>query len=748
MDIHNILIVTMSMDIGGAETHILELAKSLKALNYNVFVVSNGGIYVNDLKKYGIPHYSLPLHNKNPLNMIKSYTGLKSIVKNNNIDIIHAHARIPSFLCAFVCRKFKIPLVTTAHGIYDTRFGLKYFSNWGIKTIAVSDDIKKYLIESYKIDPCDITVTVNGIDTDRFNKTEKNQKLISEFNLDAAARRILYLGRLDPDSGIYAFKLADAMIQIDRDFPGIEVLITGDGTLSDSLKKKADEINSLLKRRAVILIGARTDIPEIINICDVAVALSRAALESLSCLKPVVLAGNYGYLGLFREEILAECLKTNFTARGHDMPDDTVFISDLEKALSLTNEQIDVLSPLYRATVVRYYSIDAMSRDAVKTYQTALNQFKKNHKPYDFILLGYYGYNNSGDDALLYSIERSLLNKDPDLNLCVLSNLKGKQEFDEMVTVVHRFNLLSVIKSLRKSKVLVFGGGNIIQDVTSLKSLIYYIGILKLGMLLGLKTMLYSNGIGPVNTKTGRYLTAKVLNCVDIITLREQNSFDLLSSLGVSRPRIYLTADETLTLPLPDFKKALPLLKDAEIDISTPYLCVSVRNWPKNPPTFTSDLARVLDLVNDTYGYQVVLLPMQRPNDSSISREICSKMRNKSYILEGDFPSIDLIPVIMGAKMVLGMRLHSLIYAVGTCVPLYGIIYDPKVGSFLESARQAHFTKVGSFNYNEVSTGILSVLNDLENIREELKDGRDELTNKALQNSALAFELLTEAKKN
>ena len=93
-----VLMVTMGLDIGGAETHIVELSKELKKQGVDVSVASNGGVYVAELAENGIEHYEVPLHKRSASLMLKSYLRLKKIIKEMKPDIVHAHARIPSFV--------------------------------------------------------------------------------------------------------------------------------------------------------------------------------------------------------------------------------------------------------------------------------------------------------------------------------------------------------------------------------------------------------------------------------------------------------------------------------------------------------------------------------------------------------------------------------------------------------------------------------------------------------------------------
>ena len=128
----------MQLNIGGAETHVVELAKELKSRGFNVVVTSNGGVYVKELEDAGIKHYIVPLQNKNPLNVIKAKRLLENIIKEEKIDIVHAHARIPAFILGRLHRKMKFPFFTTAHWVFTTKYGLKYITDWGEKTVAVS----------------------------------------------------------------------------------------------------------------------------------------------------------------------------------------------------------------------------------------------------------------------------------------------------------------------------------------------------------------------------------------------------------------------------------------------------------------------------------------------------------------------------------------------------------------------------------------------------------------------------------
>ncbi len=233
--------------------------------------------------------------------MIRSFVLLRRLIKRENPDIVHAHARIPAFVAGMVRRTMKFNFVTSAHGVFETGGGLKYLTNWGDKTVAVSDDIRRYLRESYGVAGQNITVTINGIDTDKFSAGTDSRKIVREFGIDPDAPVICHVSRLDDETVMMAEKLISSMIRINREIPGVQLVIAGGGTMEAYLKKRASEINDEIGRRAIIMTGPRTDINEIVASCDLFVGVSRTALEAMSCEKPVILAGNAGYIGTLPE---------------------------------------------------------------------------------------------------------------------------------------------------------------------------------------------------------------------------------------------------------------------------------------------------------------------------------------------------------------------------------------------------------------------------------------------------------------
>ena len=278
-----ILMTLTRFDIGGAETHVLELSLELQRMGYYVVVASNGGVYEKNLADAGITHYKVPMHLKTPSAVRQSLKQLKNIIKNEQIEIVHAHGRIPAFLCGILKKKMDFTFVTTAHWVFDTSHGLKYITNWGEKVIAVSEDIKTYLIDNYKANPTDIYVTINGIDTVKFSKDADCSDIVEEFSLEQNTKKIVYISRMDSDRALVAFHLAEIVPELVKLNPDIEIVIVGGGNVYDKLEEQVNEINEKLGKRYIVLTGPRTDIYKFCALSDIFVGVSRSALEAMAC---------------------------------------------------------------------------------------------------------------------------------------------------------------------------------------------------------------------------------------------------------------------------------------------------------------------------------------------------------------------------------------------------------------------------------------------------------------------------------
>lgn len=360
----------------------------------------------------------------------------------------------------------------------------------------------------------------------------------------------------------------------------------------------------------------------------------------------------------------------------------------------------------------------------------------------DVVISGYYGFRNNGDDALLKSIIADLRAKRPGIDIIVLS--KNPQETEQIykVRAVNRTNIFGVISALSGTKLLISGGGTLMQDGTSTKSLLYYLWIIRLALLFGKRVMLYANGIGPLNSAKNIERTKKVLNRVNLITLRDRVSYDELASIGVDKPKILLTADPAFGLGGLDAYSGEELLKSHNIPGDKPLLCVSVREWKHAGENFCDTVAKVCDYACLKYGMHAVFLPMQPKNDYGITVDIQNRMNAPSTVIGADYDIESLLALFKEMHMCIGMRLHTLIYSAVSCVPLIGLVYDPKVSGFLDYIGVENYCDVTTMTEQELTDAVDRCVFEYDEIRSRLESGRAALREKAQLNAELAVTLL------
>ncbi|HHY70539.1 MAG TPA: glycosyltransferase family 4 protein, partial [Thermoanaerobacterales bacterium] len=371
-----VLLALMALDAGGAETHAVSLAKQLKKRGVNVIVASHGGKLTKALESIGIEHYTLPLDRKSPSNLIYSVSGLTDIVKKHGVNIIHAHARIPAWVSQWVSFVTGCPYITTSHGIYSTGWGMKLITTWGQKVIAVSEDVKKHLINGFKVSSDKITVIPNGIDLEQFNPKVDSSQVEKQLGLTQEDLKIIYISRLMGARGEIAMRLIEALPEIEKDFPAVKLVVVGEGDKYQAISQLAAEYNSKALQDKVIVTGARLDTPLFMNMADVAVGVGRVALEAMAMEKPVIIAGEAGFMGILRPENFEAAKKHNFSGRGSDIKSDALHMAEAIKELLKDIELRKTLGVFGRQEVAKHFSIKTMTDEVLKVYHQVIEEDK------------------------------------------------------------------------------------------------------------------------------------------------------------------------------------------------------------------------------------------------------------------------------------------------------------------------------------------------------------------------------------
>lgn len=373
-----ILMAPMGLDIGGVETHVMVLCRHLLEMGYKVVVVSAGGVYEQELATMGIKHYKVNLWTKKPIAVIRNVISMRAIIRKENVDLMHAHSRIPAFICDIAGRLTGVPYLTTAHTDFANNLLLQFISCWGQKTISVSEDIKEHMEHECKVPASRQVVILNGIDATRFRPGLDYRLVQNELGLSEDNFKILYVSRLDKQLANVACQVLEAFAAAAEVFPQANLIVVGAGNREEEVRKLADAINSRLGREGVLMLGRRTDIPQLLNMADLFIGLSRAALEAMACELPVILAGVWSYVGPLTNKNSAVLIKDNFTGRTLLRPlviDDLV--QDIKSELARDVEQRIAIGHYNRNLVLKYYSSREMAEKTAQIYEEILKRSVK-----------------------------------------------------------------------------------------------------------------------------------------------------------------------------------------------------------------------------------------------------------------------------------------------------------------------------------------------------------------------------------
>lgn len=302
------------------------------------------------------------------------------------------------------------------------------------------------------------------------------------------------------------------------------------------------------------------------------------------------------------------------------------------------------------------------------------------------------GICNSGDEAILQTLINQYY-KEYEISV-ISQNFHNTSLMHPAIKTCDRYR--SCCDAIRECDVFLLGGGGLLQDETTIYNVGKWLYYLRMAIRYGKKTVVYANSIGPLNWKINRLLVKRYLNQVDLITLRDEVSAELLKEIGVDKTDVYVTADPVFSLPV------------ERIDEKKGYVCMALRHWydihplipvsicnklhirskknQKRYEAYIGVMAAVTDYINKVWGKNVVFLSFLYERDGAVARDILERVQSKEnkIIEEKYMPVGKAVAVIGDAELLVGMRLHSIIYAICSGTPVLPVIYSSKVRSILK----------------------------------------------------------------
>lgn len=361
------------------------------------------------------------------------------------------------------------------------------------------------------------------------------------------------------------------------------------------------------------------------------------------------------------------------------------------------------------------------------------------------VISGYYGFNNIGDESILKAVVENLQDRVPDIEITVLSNNPQSTQNKFNVKAVDRKSLVKIIKSIAVSDLLISGGGSLLQDVTSKKSILYYLAVMWIAMLFRKKVFIYSQGIGPVNSAINRKLMIKTLKRADCIVVRDGGSREFLLDCGMQDERLIVTADPVIRIKKPGLEQGRLILEAAGFDFEgeAPSIGIAIKGKLKDEDFLSEVCAGIKELIKK-YGARIVLIPFHFSEDMPITEEIQRRIGSEVTCIKHKCLTEEMLSIIGNMDLMVGVRLHSLIHAAIMEIPMIGISYDPKVNSFLKSMDLRAMCTVYDFKGEYLVEEFDKVMRDKEKQLEKVRGHKALLIEKLNINEILINRLLGE----
>jgi polysaccharide pyruvyl transferase CsaB len=365
-------------------------------------------------------------------------------------------------------------------------------------------------------------------------------------------------------------------------------------------------------------------------------------------------------------------------------------------------------------------------------------------RPARLLLSGYYGFGNAGDEAILAGLVESFRTAGTNVELTVLSGDPEATESEHGVRAVPR-GLTNAYRWARRSDLLVSGGGGLLQDTTSLRSPLYYLGEMRLARAAGTPVACLGHGIGPLNRSLARLLTRRVLSRVDTITVRDHASRQALQKLGVTRD-IEVTADLAFLLPEPSREESdAAWCKGGLPQDDCPKAAIALREPPQGEqPDFGARLAEALSEACQHLGLRPLFLPMHRGRDERLAAECARALPEGARIVTQQMRARELLALVGQCDLMIAMRLHAIIFAAICGVPPVAISYDPKVEALMQQLDLQPATATDQFDPSALSSAIHETWRRRAEISGSLRPRAERLRQAAARNIQLALALVAD----
>lgn len=729
-------------DVGGAKTHVHTLLSGLTKTETVRLVCFTEGPFAEEAKALGIPTTVLSG------GVRSSLRSLEQMIREEGFEIVHCHGSKANLFGSLLKGRLHLPTVTTIHSDWRLDYlgrPLAAISYGSINKVALRkmdywigvSDVTVDMLHERGFDPNKTFVIFNGVPIpDAPPKMDR----------DAYLRSV----GIEPEDGLTVFGIAArinpvkdmgtlvrAFSEAVKQCPKCRLIIAGDGEQRQQIEALAKE---LCPAGTVAFAGWISDTDSFYSALDVNMLTSLSegfpyALPEGASHRCATVATRVGGVPSLVDDGINGLL-----FEPGDVKTLTEHMVLLARDPALRQTYAD---RIYEKTKEKF-SVEATVTMQREIYETILRRTRRQaeRKRDGILICGAYGKGNSGDDAILSAMVAQLRGKDPDMPIYAISRSPKQTAKEVRIGGIYTFSAGKIHRRMRKNLLYLSGGGSLIQDATSSRSLWYYLSSIRSAKRTGNKVMMFGCGIGPVRRKGNRRLAGRIISKnVDSIALRDRGSLEELEALGVTNVPTRVTADMAFLVDPAPAALLDAWLRENGLVPGENYLLIAPRPW-SGTRRRVEDFAAAAVYASERCGLTPILMAMEPAKDQQLCGQIAdavTRISGKTRCLKINAPDDARLTagLMRRVRGVLGMRLHSLIFAAAQGVPFAGVSYDPKVSSFIEYIGRGESCDLDAAD-RETLCAMIDRMQDAEGFRE----AADRLRALAEENTEICFSLL------
>lgn len=645
-------------DAGGARTHVLRLLGELNKTGQAQLLCLGGGALADSARERGIPCETLTGGFFAQLRAAKRY------IRSGGFDLVRCHGSRANLTAALLRPSLGVPVVSTVHSdhrldylhrpaarlVYGTLNALALRKMDAL--VCVSGAMReKYAARNFRRGR--LFSVYNGADMDAPRSKMRREDFLAAHSIPAAPDDILTgtAARFDAVKDLSTMLRGFAAAA--KEEPQLRLILAGAGAEEKMLRTLAKELGVSDR---VHFTGWLDDTEALYASLDICL------LTSLSETFPYALTDAAKY----RVPVIATAVGgvPELVENGvHGLliaPGDTAALASDILTLSRDPALREKLGTALRDRTAKEFSLSAMALREKEICRAVLSPRR------EIVIAGAYGCGNRGDELMLENLLRDGRAAAPECAVTVLSHRPKEtaRRFD--VDSLFYLNVPAIRRRMKSARALVFGGGNLLQDATSRRSLVYYLALLRKGKQSGCRTLLHGAGLGPLSPRGWVKCTAALNECADTLVFRERESLAAARKYGINAPELILGADGA-----------------AETSVSAAprenVLLVCPRRGRGAPP-FPAEYARAAAEIAAKRGWKLRYIAMNVRQDLPLCRALVSETGGEAAAAPEDTAA--LTRLFASARLTVSMRLHALTLSYLAGTPAFGIDGDGRIAAF------------------------------------------------------------------